>query len=213
MAEGMGLRERKKMQTRSRLLSVALRMFSERGFDKVSVAEIAAAADVSKMTVFNYFGSKEELICGPLEDHVGDVARTVRERRVGESASAAVHRAYLAALVAHDPSVGASDNPVALSVRRLMQETPSLLHRVYGLQYRALAELAEVLTEETGDPIGSRLAAGLLFEVRTTLIGENHRRAQGGASMEELVREGRETAERAFAMVEQGLGDYATRSG
>lgn len=55
MTEGMSLRERKKLQTRHRLLTAATALFAERGFDKVSVAEIAEAAEVSKMTVFNYF--------------------------------------------------------------------------------------------------------------------------------------------------------------
>lgn len=80
MTEGMSLRERKKLQTRHRLLAAATELFAERGFDKVSVAEIAEAADVSKMTVFNYFSGKEDLVLAPMEQHVGDVARAVRNR-------------------------------------------------------------------------------------------------------------------------------------
>lgn len=86
LTEGMGLRERKKIQTRRRLLAEAARLFGERGFDQVSVAEIAEAADVSKMTVFNYFDSKEDLVLAPMEEHIGDVAQVVRDRVHGESA-------------------------------------------------------------------------------------------------------------------------------
>lgn len=80
MTEGMSLRERKKLQTRHRLLAAATALFAERGFDKVSVAEIAEAAEVSKMTVFNYFAGKEDLVLAPMEEHIGDVARAVRDR-------------------------------------------------------------------------------------------------------------------------------------
>ena len=57
-----GLRERKKASTRLRISDIATGLFLERGFDEVTVAEVARAADVSVKTVFNYFGSKEDLI-------------------------------------------------------------------------------------------------------------------------------------------------------
>ncbi|MBK1884146.1 TetR/AcrR family transcriptional regulator [Luteolibacter pohnpeiensis] len=63
------LRERKKQETRQRISDVATRLFFEHGFDAVTVDEIAIAANVSKMTVFNYFSRKEELIL----DREGDL--------------------------------------------------------------------------------------------------------------------------------------------
>jgi AcrR family transcriptional regulator len=63
-----GLRERKKQQTRDRLRSVARELFVERGFDQVTVAEVALAADVSEATAFNYFPRKEDLFFGGLEE-------------------------------------------------------------------------------------------------------------------------------------------------
>jgi hypothetical protein len=62
-----GLRERKKLQTARTLRDVAIKLFSERGFDDVSIAEIAEEASVSKVTVFNYFPTKEDLLLKPLE--------------------------------------------------------------------------------------------------------------------------------------------------
>ncbi|MFD0551785.1 TetR/AcrR family transcriptional regulator [Streptomyces rectiviolaceus] len=87
MTEELGLRARKKKQTAARIWRVAVDLCSERGFDHVSVAEIAEAAEVSKMTVFNYFGTKEGVIVSPMEEHVGDPARAVRERQPGSPRS------------------------------------------------------------------------------------------------------------------------------
>ncbi|MFK8847602.1 TetR/AcrR family transcriptional regulator [Streptomyces sp. Ac-502] len=83
MAEELGLRERKKLQTERRVWRTAVELFLERGFEKVSVQEIAAAAEVSKMTVFNYYGSKEDLVLKPMEHHAEDAARAVHSRAPG----------------------------------------------------------------------------------------------------------------------------------
>src|SRR3954452_12818478 len=104
--EAMGLRERKKLQTAMRIYRTAVELFVERGFDAVSVAEIADAAEVSKMTVFNYFGTKEDLVFRPTEEHFGDAARAFREREPGESAVDAVRRQFLDMVEARDPSIG-----------------------------------------------------------------------------------------------------------
>lgn len=148
MTEGPGLRERKKIQTRRRLLFEATKLFTERGFEQVSVAEIAEAADVSKMTVFNYFDSKEDLVFAPMEEHIGDVAEVVRNRAPGESAVAGVRRHFLAAIENRDPSVGVSDSPVALGLLQLIQQTPTLHIRAHAFFGLSLNQLTDVLVEE-----------------------------------------------------------------
>ena len=67
MTSQPGLRERKKQQTREAIAETARRLFSERGFERVNVAEIARAADVAEKTVFNYFPRKEDLVYWRLE--------------------------------------------------------------------------------------------------------------------------------------------------
>src|SRR5919112_5461264 len=80
-----GLRERKKQQTRELIAETARRLFSERGFERVSVAEIAREADVSEKTVFNYFPTKEDLVYWRLETFEEELLETIRSRTVGEA--------------------------------------------------------------------------------------------------------------------------------
>src|SRR3954470_10976692 len=80
-----GLRERKKQQTRELIAETARRLFAERGFEAVSVAEIARTADVSEKTVFNYFPTKEDLVYWRLESFEEELLDAVRSRAAGDS--------------------------------------------------------------------------------------------------------------------------------
>src|ERR1051325_3311069 len=80
-----GLRERKKQQTRQLIADTARRLFAERGFEAVRVAEVAREADVSEATVFNYFQTKEDLFYSGLEAFEEQLLTTIRERPAGES--------------------------------------------------------------------------------------------------------------------------------
>src|SRR5437588_7853527 len=92
MATAPGLRERKKQQTRQLIFDAASRLFAERGFDAVTVAEVARAADVSEVTVFNYFPTKEDLFFGGMDVFEGQLVEAVRRRAAGESALAVFRR-------------------------------------------------------------------------------------------------------------------------
>src|SRR5918994_7068400 len=85
-----GLRERKKEQTRQLIADTARRLFAERGFESVTVAEVARAANVAEKTVFNYFPTKEELFYSRLKAFEEELLDAVRERAPGESIVAAV---------------------------------------------------------------------------------------------------------------------------
>src|SRR3954453_23653014 len=80
-----GLRARKKAQTRDQIAETARRLFEERGFDAVTVAEVAREAEVAEKTVFNYFPAKEDLFYSRLEQFEEELLAAIRERAAGQS--------------------------------------------------------------------------------------------------------------------------------
>src|SRR6266480_5376926 len=88
----MGLREAKKLETRREIADAAMRLFVQRGFDHVTVSEVAAAARVSEKTVFNYFPTKEDLFFDELPERQAAVIAAIRNRATGESVVAALRR-------------------------------------------------------------------------------------------------------------------------
>ncbi|MFF4350649.1 TetR/AcrR family transcriptional regulator [Streptomyces sp. NPDC001530] len=211
MAEAMGLRERKKLQTAMRIYRTAIGLFVERGFENVSVQEVADAAEVSKMTVFNYFGTKEDLVFRPMEEHFGDVARAVRERKPGESAVEAVRRQFLELVEARDPSVGLHSEPFARQVRRLVMETPALMERAFLAAQKGTRDLAGILAEETGDAMLATVVAATLSAARNALVEEHHNRIEAGESPDTVAADAAERARQAFDLIEKGLSGYAVR--
>src|SRR3954452_23686857 len=109
MAAATGLRERKKQRTRELIAGTARRLFVERGFDGVPVAEVAREAEVSEKTVFNYFATKEDLVYWRLESFEEELLAAVRERKPGESILAAFSRFVLA-----QRGLLATDDPAAV---------------------------------------------------------------------------------------------------
>ncbi|MGW3498700.1 TetR/AcrR family transcriptional regulator [Streptomyces sp. NPDC001020] len=210
--EAMGLRERKKLQTAMRIYRTAVALFVEKGFDAVSVQEIADAAEVSKMTVFNYFGSKEELVFRPMVEHFSDAARAVRERAPGESAVDAVRRQFLEMIERRDPSIGLNGEPFARRIREVIVATPALMERAYAESEKGARELADVLAEETGDATLALVAAAALTAARNALVEEHHRRIDSGETVDEVAADAAERAHRAFGLIAEGLSGYALKA-
>ncbi|MGQ4382332.1 TetR/AcrR family transcriptional regulator [Streptomyces sp. SAS_270] len=211
MAEVMGLRERKKLQTGKRIYRTAVELFVERGFDNVSMQEIADASEVSKMTVFNYFGSKEDLVFLPVAEHFSDAARAVRDREPGESAVDAVRRQFLEMVEARDPAVGLHSEPFSRQVRQLVMETPVLMERAFIAAQKGTRDLSALLAEETGDPTLATIAAAMLSAARNALIEEHHNRVTAGESPDSVAADAAERTEKAFGLVEKGLSGYAVK--
>src|SRR5215467_4718126 len=98
MASQLGLRERKKRQMRQVIADTAEALFAERGFEHVTIAEIAQAAEVDKKTVFNYFPAKEDLYFDQDQAMETGLIAAVRDRRHGESVLDACRRFYTGGL-------------------------------------------------------------------------------------------------------------------
>ncbi|MFI0505689.1 TetR family transcriptional regulator [Streptomyces albogriseolus] len=199
----IGLRERKKRRMYRTVSDIAIRMFLERGFDAVSVAEVAAAAEISKPTLFRYFPAKEDLVLYRIADHEEEPARVVRE---GPTPLEALKRHFLAGLERRDPVTGLNDDPEVLAFHTLLYGTPSLVARLYGHLERAEEALAEAL----GGGLDARLAAGQIIAVRRVLAQENWRRIAAGESLDAVGEDAVAAAERAFGVLTRSLPPFVT---
>ncbi|MFD3486479.1 TetR/AcrR family transcriptional regulator [Streptomyces sp. NPDC058665] len=206
-----GLRERKKRQTYERLSETAIALFLERGFEKVSVAEIAAAAEVSKPTLFRYFPTKEDLVLHRFADHEDEAARVVTGARGAGSALDALHALhthFADGLARRDPVTGLNDDPRVLAFHGLLYGTPSLVARAYAYQRRSEAALAGALGALGGVPggsVGARLAAGQIVAVQRVLAEENWRRIAAGESADRVRPDAVVAAELGFGQLRDGL--------
>ena len=175
-----GLRERKKQQTRAAISAVATGMFIERGFAAVTIADVAAAAEVSKMTVTNYFPRKEDLVFDMREGIVEGPGRAVQERPSGTSCTAAVRSWFHAGLRAGDPSLGVHGPAFA----RLVRASPTLLAAEREMWEEREARLARAIvdtTRSTGRDVAARevlgrIRAAALAGVLRTVHDEGRRR-------------------------------------
>ncbi|MFD5317016.1 TetR/AcrR family transcriptional regulator [Streptomyces sp. NPDC127098] len=150
-----GLRERKKQQTRQHISDVATGLFIERGFDAVTVAEIAEAAEVSVNTVYNYFPAKEDLFFDRATDSIERPARRVLERFPGESATEAILRGIKQDIEERQPWVGLGEGYGRFI--RTVFGSPALLHRLREMQQQTGQRLAEVLRAEAGAAADDRI--------------------------------------------------------
>ena len=212
MAEELSLRERKKRETRQRIADIAMGLFMMRGFEKVTVADVAEAADVSVNTVFNYFPTKEDLFFDRQDAAVEGIGRTVAARAPGESAVAAVRRDYLDALEARDWRYGITGG--ATDFFRMVSESASLSGRLRQMHYLRVDHLAGVLAEETDadpDDATPRIVASQLVAVTTAVSAEFLRRRLAGEPLDVVMPHVRAAAHRAFELLESGVGGYATK--
>jgi AcrR family transcriptional regulator len=211
---GMGLRERKKAQTRQLIADTAWRLFADRGFERVTVAEVAREAQVAVATVFNYFPTKEDLFFFRLEAFGADLVEAVAGRAAGEPALAAFRRQLLGAggLLAQ---VGAGDDQALERLRtmnRVIAASPALQAREQQAFAHTAAALADRLAADTGAAPGdldAQVAANALVGVQRALVDYTRRRVLADKRPAGLAADVRALAERAFALLEDGLGGYA----
>ncbi|MFD8595224.1 TetR/AcrR family transcriptional regulator [Kitasatospora sp. NPDC059646] len=147
----MGLRETKKQRTRTAIADAALPLFLDRGFDQVTVAEVARHANVSTNTVFNYFATKEDLFFDRQAEVEEHLATVVRERPPGTCPVAAIRDDLRAAL--EDDRI-----PGDAAFFRTVEASPALRAREREIAERAESALASALPPSPDAPF---LAAAL----------------------------------------------------
>ncbi|WP_330335907.1 TetR/AcrR family transcriptional regulator [Streptomyces sp. NBC_00557] len=194
MNEPTGLRARKRERTRDVIADTAISLFLERGFDRVSVNDVAAAAEVSKPTLFRYFPTKEDLVLHRFADHQGEAARVVRDRKSGTDPVTALHRHFRAGLDRYDPVTGLNDHPQVVAFHRLVFTTPSLAGRLTRYQL----EDEEALADALGEGIQARLLAAQVLAVQRVLARTNWRKIADGRTAHDVHPEAVADADQAF---------------
>jgi AcrR family transcriptional regulator len=203
-----GLRERKKQQTQQLILDTATRLFDQRGFDGVTVAEIARAAELSEMTVFNYFPTKEDLVFGKMEFFEEQLVVAVEQRDPGESAVASFGRVLIAGI---DQPAARAD--MIAKAATLIRASPTLQAREREVRARYTARLAHLFTAEAGaadDDIEAWAVASALMAVHQGLLQYVRDAVLAGRRGTRLTTDAAAQASRALSRLESGLADYPT---
>ncbi|MFE1664111.1 TetR/AcrR family transcriptional regulator [Microbacterium sp. P02] len=145
--EPIGRRERKKAATRKSISDVATLMFLERGFDNVSIREVAEAADVSPTTVFAHFSQKEALVFDEDDEQRDRLVAAVSERPAGTTINRALHDFYAAEVALN---VGEHGDEVARTFMAFLNKTPALREYAAKMWLRHEDALADTIADELG---------------------------------------------------------------
>jgi AcrR family transcriptional regulator len=159
LGQAAGLRERKKLQTRARIADTALRLFKERGFDQTTVADVAAASDVSVKTVFNYFPAKEDLFFDRADEIEQIWLDAVADRGPGEPLLAGLRRRVLSRFADHPNGPGVAFRKVLAGSTHLQARG----QQMWASHEDAIAgALAAQLDADAEDPTARVLAHQVL---------------------------------------------------
>jgi AcrR family transcriptional regulator len=204
VSDELGLRERKKRQTRKSISDVATGLFIQRGFDHVTVTEVA---EVSTKTVFNYFPRKEDLFFDRFPEAVELITAAIRERPEGEEPLAALRRMFLELLEHGHPLAGVGDGyqvfwqvvldspPLQARAREFVQELENLLGALF----------AEAGGADPHDPWPQLTAALALAAYRTAYVS-SVRRILAGEAPAVVVADHITLLNRSFDSLERALG-------
>ena len=202
----MGLREFKKQRTRQAIAEAAMHLFVERGFDHVTVVEVAEAVGVSEKTVFNYFPTKEDLFFDEADEREAALLEAIRDRKPGESIPAALRR--------HEVTdCGRMCTVGFAAFARLIEESPALRAKELEVMARFRNVIGEALEAEGCSEIDAAVAATLLVGVHWQFFVTARQRALAGKHGPAAARRLRADLARAHELLEHGLGEFGTGAG
>jgi AcrR family transcriptional regulator len=180
-----GLRDVKKARTRRLIADTAARLFAERGYERVTVSEIARAAEVAEQTLYNYFPTKEQLLADREQQIQEDLSALIRARPAGVSPAAAI-RDFVRQNVA---DIGDTEPEIARGTLGYLAAISPAVHRlVLELTDRQAAALAAAISDTSAVPpeIG-RLQGIALAAVFQFVITESGRRTRDGLTPREIA--------------------------
>ncbi|MGW4476527.1 TetR/AcrR family transcriptional regulator [Nonomuraea sp. NPDC004354] len=210
--------ERRRRQTRERIATTALALFSERGYDAVTIADVAEAADVAKQTVVNHFPAKEDLLFAWHRPVEADVIDMVDQLPLSASLPEFL-KDELPRLFAHLPELPqapdggdprtAVDDRLA-GVVTIIQNSPALQDalRLRGTRYQE--DLAAILSDRVPAHLGAVAARAIAAFVLTTvsaMVEEAARLRGAGRSPEQIVATLTDTVGRALDILDTGIGN------
>jgi AcrR family transcriptional regulator len=196
-----GLRERKKLATRTAIHDAAMRLFAERGFAGTTMDQIAEAADVSRATVFTYFATKEEIVLGDGTAAVEALDAALREN--GSARTIHTVREWLGQLA------GWFEPDLVLQLK-IAREVPVVGARRLQLYGEVERVIAGALADEIHEELAARLAAASL--VAGVRIAEETAAARMERNQRALTqRETDKLLDDAVAFAEAGISALAAR--
>jgi AcrR family transcriptional regulator len=172
----IGLRERKKQKTRESIQRTALRLFVKQGYEETTIEQIAAAAEISPSTFFNYFPTKEDAVLFDAYDPIA--IRMFLERPKDEPLSVVIRR-----VLEELAEVFQRDEDLILARGRLFLEVPELRARMWEETERTLVIINQILAERTGRRtddfelrVTARLVTAAIMEATLEWMRSNGRR-------------------------------------
>ncbi len=197
-----GLRERKKRASRQAIAGAARRLFAEHGYDSVTVAEVAAGAQVSEKTVFNYFPTKEDLAFAGREEGIALFTSAIAEREPGTPVIA-VFRSITHNVLDQFVAAGHDD---LLATAKIIRGSRTLQERLtVGWESGA-----EAISEAVGDDLMAAVVARTLWFTHRSIFRAALDGLVAGEDPKKLARRLRKAADRAYDQLADGFADYGT---
>jgi AcrR family transcriptional regulator len=194
MTEVIGRRERKKRETRNRLADTAARLFAERGYDAVSMSDVAATAGVADQTLYNYFPTKPDLVLDLADEMLERSRRAVAERDAELTPADALRD-----LVHHDIDLFSRADPSLARGEFPAQSIESAVLRRYALEFRhhqtKAISAAVAVTDPELPALVAQAHAAVLVAVMQSVTDRVGEAILSGADLAALARDLHEDAD------------------
>lgn len=203
-----GLRERKKRLTRQRISDVATAMFASRGYDEVTVSEIAEKVGVSEKTIYNYFPTKESLVYDQADSQLMRLAAAIRDRPRGSSPTSAFVGTLKADMARFGAAIGEGSTEFFQAFGEMIRATPALRAAWGEHRHKMVETLTAVLADEAGiDPRDPEpiTAARALVSLLELFHDSQMRHLHDGMSAAELRAAVEADVDRAARLLDTGL--------